>query len=171
MVLPSLKPLRIIPSQNPPIPLLQPKNRKINLMLRKQKHPPRLTTQQIFLHRPSKRNFLGGVGAEYHHVGEIAAAFFDVIFVGGGFAVDAAGGEDGEDGVDYYSWGGEEEVSGVVLGMGLIKKRGEGGGGREKGRTIAITPPGFRIEWRSWRNSNVNSSTGSAPPVKTSCTM
>ena len=85
--------------------------------------------------------------------------------------VDSAGGEDGEDGVDYYSRGGEEEIPGVVLGLGLVKKMGEGGGGREKGRTIAITPPGFRIEWRSWRNSNVNNSMGSAPPVNTSCTM
>jgi hypothetical protein len=129
MVLPSLKPLRIIPSQNPPIPLLQLKNRIINLMLRKQKHPSRLTPQQILLHRPSERHVLGGVGAEYHHVGEVAAAFFDVIFVGGGFAVDSAGGEDGEDGVDYYSRGGEEEISGVVLGMGLGEKGVEGGKG------------------------------------------
>jgi hypothetical protein len=171
MVLPLFKPLRLIPSQNPPIPFLQLKNRIINLMLRKQKHPSRLTPQQISLHWPSERHVLGGVGAEYYHVGEVAAAFFDVIFVGGGFAVDTAGGEDGEDGVDYYSGGGEEEVSGVVLGMELAKKKGGVRGGRETGRTMAITPPGFRIEWRSWRNSKVNNSTGSAPPVKTSCTM
>jgi hypothetical protein len=136
MVLPSLKPLRLIPSQNPPIPLLQLKNRKINLMLWKQKHLPRLTSQQILLHRPSERHVLGGVGAEYHHVGEIAVAFFDVIFVCGGLTVDAAGGEDGEDGVDYYSWGGEKEISGVVLGMGLVKKRGE----RERDARLQLRP-------------------------------
>ena len=80
-------------------------------------------------------------------------------------AEDATIGEDGFDCVYNDAGWWEEQISRVVLNLldGESWRVGE--------RTIAMTPPGFNMVCRSCRNSRVNRSTGSAPPVKTSCKM
>jgi len=127
-------------------------------MLGQQEHLPRSTAQEVFLRRFAEGDGAGGrVGAENHHVGEIPLVDFEGVLGGSsGLAVDAAGGEDGMDGCEDYSGGGEEEVTGVVLCLlahiHLGSRVGEGRGGKKAERrehTIAITPPGFSNVCRS----------------------
>lgn len=57
------------------------------------------------------------MSAEDDHVGEVFAVGGAGVLDWQGFAEDAAGGEDGEDGADYMGGGGEGKVACVVLGF------------------------------------------------------
>ena len=81
---------------------------------------------------------------------------------------DAAGGEDGVDGVDDDAGWGKGEVAGVILGWLLNNADGRWKRGK---RTMATTPFGLSKVLRFCRNSRVKSAMGSAPPVKTSWMM
>lgn len=92
-------------------------------MPRQQEGLSRGTIQQITLCRRAEgdcvlRLSVGvGVllGAENNHVGKVPAGAGKVVFVARVLAEDAAGGEDGADGVDDDARGWEGEVAGVVL--------------------------------------------------------
>ncbi len=78
LLLPPPESLRVIPSQNPPIPTLQAKHTLIYLMLWQQEHLPRSTTKQIFFRWFTECHVVGRVCAENHHVGEISPFFGDL---------------------------------------------------------------------------------------------
>ena len=85
-------------------------------MLRQQERFPGSTAKEIPFSRLPEAHGLIGVGAEDHHVGEVAA--FGCELGGRGtleFSEYPAGREDGCYGVDYYAGGGEEEIACVVL--------------------------------------------------------
>jgi hypothetical protein len=111
------------------------------------------------------------LGAEDDHVGEIAARLGEFLVVARVLAEDAAGGEDGFDGVDDDAGWWEGEVACVVLLSGVLVERGKEGRVGKGGRTMATTPFGLSRVLRFCRNSRVKRAMGSAPPVKTSWMM
>ena len=171
LLLPLSQMARRIPTHKRPITFLFRKNTSINLMLGHQELSACTAAQIICFYRIAEGDRARGrFGAEDDHVSEVAFFGFEGLGGGGGVVtVDAEGGEDGVDGADNEARGGEKDVTGVVLMLDLIMI------GRamrlDMVLTIAITPFGFRRLRRFPRNSVVNRSTGSAPPVKTSCTI
>ncbi len=116
------QPLRLIPPQNP-LPFLALQKVGVpHLMLRHQEGPARRAVQHVPLGRRPERNLARHaaaallLGAEDDHVGKVAAGLDKVFLVARVLAEDAAGGEDGVDGVDDDTGWGEGEVAGVVLG-------------------------------------------------------
>jgi len=118
--LPLLQPRRILLRQDLSIALLLLKYTRLNLVLGYQELLTRSAPQIISLRRFPERDRGHFVGAEDDHIGEVAGVFQEGLGCGRGvFTVDAAGGEDGFYGADYETGGGKEEITGVILIVGL----------------------------------------------------